>query len=171
MNKPLLTCLTLSLLHAVSAVPLAAQQVAYQRDIKPLLAKHCVTCHGPRCRRPGFASTRPQQSNSVGPADGRPAVRSSSLLSVYASSSDFDSGSYTEPATLDTERVANTYSGGISPRSSNRPCQSARAPIGYFAFVHLAQPLSMRNKNSRFGDSASRSHSLVHFIPAITLRL
>jgi len=37
----------------------------------------------------------------------------------------------THPATLDTGRVANTYPGGISPRSLIRPCQSARTPFGY----------------------------------------
>jgi len=34
--------------------------------------------------------------------------------------------SYTQAATLDTGRVASTYPGGISPRSSIGPCQSAR---------------------------------------------
>ena len=52
-------------------------------------------------------------------------------LSVYASTADFGDPPYTTSATLDTGPVASSYPGGISPRSSSRPCQSARACGGY----------------------------------------
>src|SRR5688572_1879224 len=32
----------------------AAERVDYQRDVKPLLAKHCLACHSPLRQKSGF---------------------------------------------------------------------------------------------------------------------
>ena len=50
------------------------------------------------------------------------------VLSVYASTSDFGSSPYTLAATLDTEPLARSYSGGIYPRLSSNHFQFARPP-------------------------------------------
>jgi mono/diheme cytochrome c family protein len=41
------------LLSSASSAP-AADQPDYVRDVKPLLAKHCVSCHGPDKQRAGL---------------------------------------------------------------------------------------------------------------------
>ena len=63
------------------------------------------------------------------------------VLSVYASTVDFGGVSgdhslcrpYTNAATLDTEPLARSYSGGILTRLSANHFQFARAPFSYFA--------------------------------------
>ena len=67
---------------------------------------------------------------------GLPAIRSSSLpFCLRFNVSLRAPGSYRHAAKLDTGRMASTYPGGISPRLSIRPCQSARASYCYFASV------------------------------------
>ena len=59
---------------------------------------------------------------------GLPVIRSSSLsFRLRFNASLRAPGSYRHAAKLDTGRVASTYPGGISPRLSIRPCQSARS--------------------------------------------
>ena len=60
-------------------------------------------------------------------AAGPPAVYSSSLPLCIRFNQRLRRMPYTLAAILDTGRVASAYPGGISPRSSIRPCQSARA--------------------------------------------
>ena len=69
-----------------------------------------------------------------------PAIRSSSLpFCLRFNVSLLAPGSYRHAAKLDTGRVASTYPGGISPRLSIRPCQSARACVGYPRFSGAAR--------------------------------
>jgi mono/diheme cytochrome c family protein len=39
--------------------PAAKQRIDFQRDIAPLLQKHCLTCHGPKLQKSGFRLDNP----------------------------------------------------------------------------------------------------------------
>src|SRR5437016_3070467 len=66
--KALLAPLALALLPATA---LSAERVDFVRDVKPVLAKHCVSCHGPEKQRSGLrldSAATIRKGGSSGPA-------------------------------------------------------------------------------------------------------
>ena len=58
----------------VAAVPLRGAAPDFNRDIRPILARHCLGCHGPEKQESGLRVDR-RQSLLVGGDSGDPAVR------------------------------------------------------------------------------------------------
>ena len=58
----------------IAAVPLRAAAPDFNKDIRPILARHCLGCHGPEKQESGLRLDR-QQSLLVGGDSGDPAIR------------------------------------------------------------------------------------------------
>jgi len=84
------------------------------------------------------------------------------VLSVYASTSDFGSSPYTLAATLDTEPLARSYSGGIYPRLSSNHFQFARPTFCYGRTVTISSlDDAILLDRSPSGRAQSRTRSLL----------
>ena len=62
------------LLVLIAAPPLRAAAPDFDKDIRPILAKHCLGCHGPKKQESGLRLDR-RQSLLAGGDSGDPAIR------------------------------------------------------------------------------------------------
>ena len=58
----------------IAAVPLRAAAPDFNKDVRPILARHCLGCHGPEKQESGLRLDR-RQSLLVGGDSGDPAIR------------------------------------------------------------------------------------------------
>jgi hypothetical protein len=88
MKAPLALCVA-ALLPGLSA---AAERVDFSRDVQPVLAKHCVSCHGPQKQRSGLrldSARAARKGGNAGPAVVPGKSAHSPLIHALTGASDF----------------------------------------------------------------------------------
>jgi hypothetical protein len=134
----------------------AAQPMDYARDIKPILAKHCTTCHGPQKRRSGLrldSVTAARAGGDSGPALVPGKSGESRLIQAVTGGNDDVAAMPPKGPPLRAEEIALLRAwidGGAAIPASETAAQADRGSSKHWAFQPIRRPVEPAVKNAHW---------------------